>query len=287
MKNQNKAYLFALASVLLWSTVATAFKIALNFSTIIQMLTIASVTSTLSIYIILYFTHQHNKLLQQKPIDYYKSAIYGLLNPFLYYLVLFKAYSLLPAQEAQPLNYTWVLVVSLLSVIVLKQKIKLINFIALLVSFMGVVVISTRGDILAFKFSNLYGVILAVGSSLIWGTYWILNLKDNRLDTIKLFWNFFFGSVFSLITLFISYSYIIDIKGIASSVYIGLFEMGITFFLWMKALGLSVNTAKVGNIVYLSPFISLIFIHFILGEQIMVSSFVGLLLIILGVLIQK
>jgi drug/metabolite transporter (DMT)-like permease len=287
MKNQKKAYLFALASVLLWSTVATAFKIALNFNTIIQMLTIASVTSTLSIYIILYFSNQHNKLLQQKPIGYYKSAIYGLLNPFLYYLVLFKAYSLLPAQEAQPLNYTWVLVVSLLSVIVLKQNIKWINFIALFVSFMGVFVISTRGDLFSFKFSNIFGVILAVGSSLIWGTYWILNLKDKRQDTIKLFWNFLFGSIFSLIALFISNSYVIDIKGIVSSVYIGLFEMGITFFLWMKALGLSENTAKVGNIVYLSPFISLIFIHFILGEQIMVSSFVGLLLIIIGVLIQK
>lgn len=287
MKNQNKAYIFALASVILWSTVATAFKIALSFSTIIQMLTIASVTSTISIYLILYFTENHNKLLQQKTVDYYKSAVYGLLNPFLYYLVLFKAYSLLPAQEAQPLNYTWVLVVSLLSVIILKQKIKLLNFIALFVSFAGVVVISTRGDILGFKFSNLYGVLLAVGSSLIWGSYWILNLKDKRNDTIKLFWNFFFGSVFSLITLFISNSYIIDIKGFASSVYIGLFEMGITFFLWMKALSLSENTAKVGNIIYLSPFISLIFIHFILGESIMLSSLAGLSLIIFGVLIQK
>jgi drug/metabolite transporter (DMT)-like permease len=287
MKNQNKSYLFALAAVILWSTVATAFKIALSFSTIIQMLTIASVTSTVSIFIILYFSNNHNKLLQQKPIDYYKSALYGLLNPFIYYLVLFKAYSLLPAREAQPLNYTWVLVVSLLSVIVLKQKIKWLNFIALFVSFAGVVVISTRGDILGFKFSNVYGVLLAVGSSLIWGAYWILNLKDRRHDTIKLFWNFLFGSVFSIIALIVSNSYNIEIKGITSSVYIGLFEMGITFFLWMKALSLSENTAEVGNIIYLSPFISLIFIHFILGEEIMISSFVGLLLIIFGVVIQK
>ena len=34
----------------------------------------------------------------------------GFLNPFLYYIILFKAYSLLPAQEALSLNYTWPLV---------------------------------------------------------------------------------------------------------------------------------------------------------------------------------
>ena len=31
----------------------------------------------------------------------------GLFNPFLYYLVLFKAYDLLEAQEAGTLNYIW------------------------------------------------------------------------------------------------------------------------------------------------------------------------------------
>jgi drug/metabolite transporter (DMT)-like permease len=37
----------------------------------------------------------------------FQSAITGALNPFGYYLILFKAYSLLPAQLAQPLNMIW------------------------------------------------------------------------------------------------------------------------------------------------------------------------------------
>ena len=45
-----------------------------------------------------------------------RAAALGFLNPFLYYVVLFKAYDLLPAQEAQPLNYTWAITLAILFV---------------------------------------------------------------------------------------------------------------------------------------------------------------------------
>jgi len=68
-------------------------------------------------------------------------------------------------------------------------------------------------------------------------------------------------------------------------VYIGLFEMGVTFILWMKALSLAGNNARIAGIAYLTPFISLVFIHFIVGETIAVSSVAGLILIVGGILI--
>ena len=36
-----------------------------------------------------------------------------------------------------------------------------------------------------------------------------------------------------------------------------MFEMGITFFFWLKALQLAKTTDKVSNLVYLAPFLSL------------------------------
>ena len=59
----------------------------------------------------------------------------GLINPFLYYLVLFKAYDLLPAQEAQAINYTWALMLAFLSVIFLKQKLTLKDILAGIICF--------------------------------------------------------------------------------------------------------------------------------------------------------
>jgi drug/metabolite transporter (DMT)-like permease len=79
----------------------------------------------------------------------------------------------------------------------------------------------------------------------------------------------------------------IGFKGIASAVYIGLFEMGITFFFWLKALRMASTTDKISNLVYLAPFLSLIFVHFILREPVFYTTPAGLLLIVSGIMIQN
>ena len=79
----------------------------------------------------------------------------------------------------------------------------------------------------------------------------------------------------------------ISLTGAIASVYIGLFEMGITFFFWLKALQLADTTDKVSNLVYFAPFLSLIFVHFILHEPVYYTTPAGLLLIIAGIFIQN
>jgi drug/metabolite transporter (DMT)-like permease len=78
-----------------------------------------------------------------------------------------------------------------------------------------------------------------------------------------------------------------DFAGLAGAVYIGFFEMGITFVLWFNALKFSSTTAKVSNLIYLSPFISLIIIHFIVGETIFFSTVIGLVFIVSGIILQQ
>lgn len=53
------------------------------------------------------------------------------------------------------------------------------------------------------------------------------------------------------------------------------------------ALKLSGNTGRVVNLVFLTPFISLTFIHFVLGKAIEARTWAGLFLILIGIGIQK
>jgi drug/metabolite transporter (DMT)-like permease len=76
-------------------------------------------------------------------------------------------------------------------------------------------------------------------------------------------------------------------QGLAGGIYIGLFEMGITFVLWLNALKYSSTTAKVSNLIYLSPFLSLILIYFTVGETILPSTVIGLSLIVAGIGMQQ
>jgi drug/metabolite transporter (DMT)-like permease len=287
MTGQSKSYILALLSVLFWSTVATAFKITLEYFNPTQLLLYSSFVSFVFLLLYVIFTGKFHALLQVSRKDMIKCLALGVLNPFLYYLVLFRGYSLLPAQEALTLNYTWAIVVVILSAIVLKQKLTLKSFLALLVSFSGVICIATKGNPFELKFSSTEGVALAIGSSLIWASFWVFNAREEIEASIKLLLNFTSGFTLILIFTVITGSFG-EFKpvGLAGAGYIGLFEMGLTFVLWLNALKFSKSTAAISNLVYLSPFLSLIFINFFLKEKIMISTIAGLILIISGIFFQ-
>ncbi|MEE8512085.1 MAG: DMT family transporter, partial [Acidiferrobacterales bacterium] len=168
MDRQTQAYAFALTAVLFWSTVATAFKLSLRHLDPAQLLFYANIVSIITLFLVLLAQKKLHLLAQYSKYDLARAAALGFLNPFLYYTVLFKAYDLLPAQEAQPLNYTWAIMLALLSIPLLKQRLGLKEFGTIVVSYFGVVVIATHGDLLALRFSNTAGVLLALGSTVIW-----------------------------------------------------------------------------------------------------------------------
>ena len=286
------AYAYAAAAVAFWATSATAFKLSLRHVAELPLLLFASATSALVFLVYLAVTRRLPLLRSFTMRDYLWSAGLGLLNPFLYYVILFRAYSLLPAQEAQPINFVWPLTLVLLSIPLLGQRIRITSILAILISFAGVVVIATHparpADILAFRFSSGPGVLLALGSTVIWSLFWVLNAKDRQDEAARLFVNFLFASAYILIlVLLLGQTRFYDWRGFLGGIYVGLFEMGITFLVWLKALKGAKTTAHVVNLIYLVPFLSLIVIATVLGERILPSTIVGLVLIVTGIILQK
>ena len=289
MDKSRQSYIYAGLAILFWSTVPTAFKISLRELDILPMLTIASITST-SILLIIVLTGKKVHLIRSTtPKELLNSAILGFINPFLYYLILLKAYQLLPAQIAQPLNMIWPIILVFLSGPILGQKIEKKSFIALFISFIGVYIISSQGKLFKTGNSDITGVLLATGSSVFWAIYFILNVKDKRDEGVKLLLNFAFGSIYLIVSMIVTGKWQNEtgFLGVAASVYVGIFEMGITFLFWLKALQMASTTAKVSNLVYLAPFLSLVFVHYILNESVYYTTPLGLILIISGIFIQN
>ena len=288
MPKKRDGYSYAVVAVLLWSTVASAFKISLRYLDVLSLLLYASIVSTIILFCSLLFFRKLSLLRTLSKRDYLCSALLGLLNPFLYYLVLFKAYSILPAQQALTLNFTWPIMLVLLSIPLLGQKIKPKSIFAIIVSFLGVLLISTQGDILGLRFTSVTGVSLAVGSSVIWALFWIYNIRDAGDENIRLFLSFAFGTclIFLSILLFSQLRFP-GPKAVLGAVYVGSFEMGITFLVWLKALKSSRTTAFVTNLIYLVPFLSIIVIGFVVGEKIFFSTVIGLIFIMAGIILHK
>ena len=285
MQQQSRAYLYAVAAVVAWGTAATAFKLSLQHVSPPLLVAWSALVSLLVLAACARWRGNLRTLSSWSRRDYAWSALLGLLNPGLYYAVLFEAYARLPAQQAQPLNYAWPVVLVLLSALLLRQPIPARAIGAMLVCLLGVAVISTRGDLLALQFENPTGVALALSSTVIWAGYWLLNLRDRHDPVLRLLVNFAFGTLFAFVyALAAGDVHVPPAAGLFGAAWIGTFEMGLTFVLWISALKLSRTTAEVSGLIFLAPFLSLLVIWQVLGERIHPSTLVGLVLIVGGIL---
>lgn len=289
MKTENKAIVYAFMAVLSWSTVATAFKVALTYLSHFEMLLVACLTSLLIFTLLITFQRKWRLVASLTNRQWAYFAGIGLLNPVAYYLVLFKAYDLLPAQVAQPINYAWPIVLLIMLALFAGQPIPKKKYIGMFLSLAGVALISLGGGGTGDMSLSVSGLLLAALSAVLWATYWMVNnLKKEQADgSVVLFVTFLFGSLYLLAGAFFVGADLNTLPGVLSGMYVGAFEMGIPFIFFGLAMRKTNNPALINQICYLSPFMSLFFISVVLGEQIVITTYVGLILIVLGIVYNQ
>lgn len=288
MSSERRALGYALIAVLLWSTVATAFKVALQHVSVSQLMAGAALFSIIALLVTLAIRGELETALKRLWSDRRAAFRLGLINPVLYYAVLFEAYDRLPAQVAQPVNYTWAITLGLLSVPFLGHRLTRWDLIGMLLGYSGVVFISIAGQNVSGSL-DYFGLFLALASTLLWAGYWLVNTRDERPPIIGLFQNFVYA--LPLLILWMLWRDGLPTLNAwqvsASLAYVGVFEMGITFVFWQLAMHHTNNASRIGTLIFLSPFISLFLIHFVLGEPLQWLTFGGLGLIIAGLWIQQ
>ncbi len=277
--------LYGLGAVALWSTVATAFKVALGYMSPLELMWLASLVSWALIGALVMRQGLAGQALRH---GWRTAAWAGLMNPVAYYLVLFGAYDRLPGQEAMALNYTWALAMAFLAVPLLGQRLTRIDVLAGLIAYGGVWVIATRGAVFDVAFADPLGVAMALASTLIWALYWLLNARDHRPPLVAQWQNFSVGvPVLTALLLAGPGLQWHGWPGLSAGVYVGLFEMGIAFVLWQLAVHRVSRTAKVSNLIFLSPPVSLLLLFLVVGEPILPSTLIGLVLILGGLALQQ
>lgn len=281
---ERRALQLGLVSVLLWSTVATGFKLGLSVLSITQLLWLGTLVSWGLFFLSVIVTGRW----RLGPRDYRLTVILGLINPCLYYLILFAAYDRLPAYIAQPINYTWAITLAVLSVPLLRQRLSGKTFAGMLISYAGVVVLLATSQELADGSLDFFGVTLALVSTVLWATYWLLNTRAESDPLALMFWSFTVAlPVLTAIMHATDGLPAWSFTTLCYGTWVGLLEMGITFLTWQQAMRLTDNTARIGQLIFLSPFLSLVMIDLILNEPIGPSAFVALAIIVAGLLLTQ
>lgn len=289
MKENRKAILYACIAVLSWSTVATAFKKSLEHLTHFELVLVACVTSLVIFTVLMTIQKKWHMVKNLKPKEWGYFALLGLLNPVAYYLVLFKSYDLLPAQVAQPINYAWPIVLVVLLAIFTRQPIAPKKYIGMAISLGGVALISLGGGQALGSKLPVGGLLLAALSAFLWASYWVVNNKNKeRFDaSLAFFMTFLFGSIYMTIGAVCTGVDLNTVPGLLWGSYVGAFEMGIPFIFFGLAMRKTDNPALINQLTYLSPFMSLFFIAMILGEKIVPTTFIGLALIVFGIVFNE
>ena len=288
MKDSSKSLIYIAIAVASWSTVASAFKIGLRHYSYYELLLVAAITASMLFALLITIQKKWYLVKSITRKEWVLFAITGMLSPAGYYLILFKAYDLLPAQIAQSINYSWAIVLTLLLALVTRERIPLLKYLGMAISLGGVALISLGSSTIVGVKLSITGLILAFLSAFVWASFWIFNKKSEHIDNIlALFISFFFGSLFLLVGLIFIDVQLYSTKGLLSAIYVGLFEMAIPFIFFSLALKKTDNPSLINQLCYLSPFISLFIIRSVLGEQIYFTTFIGLLLIVGGILFNE
>jgi drug/metabolite transporter (DMT)-like permease len=179
-------------------------------------------------------------------------------------------------------------VLALLAVPILGQRLTPRQLLAIGISFAGAVLIVTGGQLGFAGGLSPAGVTLALGSTLIWAVFWLVNARDGADPIVKLTLGFGAGLLLALLASPLFGGLALPAAAAWPAViYVGLFEMGVTFVLWLSALQLTASAARLGQTVYLAPFLSLLFLQGIIGEPIQPTTPVGLALIVGAILWQR
>ena len=280
-----KALCFALATVLSWSTVSTAFKLALRSLSPMQMTAVAMGTAFLALLPFLaaeakahagrgpVFTPRRTGL----------SVLAGLVI-FLYYLVLFHGYDHLPAQVAQPVNYTWSIMLAILLSLVRRTPLRARQILWMCVAWAGTAVIALGGR--GIGPVEPLGVGLIVLSTVLFAVYWVVSDVNDMPSLPAML------ICFTVACLLAGGCCLALGEGLPApqacpwAVYLGFFELSLPFLCWREALRLTERVALMATLPLSTPFLALVWIHLVLGEPILATTVAGLALIVAGTFLQ-
>lgn len=279
-----KVYILAGISIFFWSTTAVATKLLLGTLNSMQILFASSLVAFLFLLIVNLAKGNLPELRKFSLSDHLLMLLIGSLGIFFYRLFLYLGIDRMDSSKAFIINYLWPITSVIFSCILLKERLTAKKIVALLLSFAGVIIVASAGS--SSGENSLVGALFCALAAVSYGIFAALNKKKNYDQFLSMMLYYLHSTVFSLIyILIVGDSLAMNFAEWMGMLWMGVFSSALPLLLWALALNAG-DTAKISNLAYITPFLGLVWSYAILKEQIGILSFVGLAIIILGILLQ-
>ncbi len=182
---QRISYFNLALCILFWASIPVVSKKILVEMTNVQMLFWSTIFSFVVLAGLLVAQGKVRLLSRYSLRAYGWMALLGFLGAYLYYILLYGALARTTAAEGFILAYTWPILVSLLAVVLLGEKLTPRRGLAVLVSFLGVLVIVTQGRLVSIAFTSLTGDLLALAGAFVFALFSVLGKKAHYDQTVS------------------------------------------------------------------------------------------------------
>ncbi|MBQ8858057.1 MAG: DMT family transporter [Lachnospiraceae bacterium] len=282
-----KNYTYAVITVLIWSTMAAVVKKMLFNIPNLEALSISSYLAAAFLLVMNIKNGVIKELNNYSMKDYGIMSSLGFVGLFLYSALYYYGLTKLSSQEACILNYLWPMMLVVFSCIILKEKLTFMKAVAMICSFVGIIILSfgSEGSQAGGVASGIISCIVAAAC---YGLFSVLNKKADYNQNISMMIGWLVVGICAMAVGMPTENWV-PIRGVQwiGMLWLGVVIDAVAYLLWALALKGSENTAKIANLAYLTPFLSLIVSATFLKEKIELRAFVALIFVIGGILLQN
>lgn len=281
-----KNYIYAVVTVFIWSTMAAVVKKMLYDIPSLEALSVSSFLAFLFLLLMNWKTGAIREMKRYSGKDYAVMGGLGFIGLFLYSALYYYGLAKLTSQEACILNYLWPIMLVVFSCLILKEKFTFTKGAAMLCSFGGIVILSLGGG--SSGGNALPGMIACVAAAACYGLFSVLNKKADYDQNISMMVVWLAAAVCSMVLGLLTETWV-PIRGTQwfGMLWLGVVVNAVAYLLWALALNGAENSAKIANLAYLTPFLSLVVSAVFLGEKITLRALIALVFIIGGILVQS
>lgn len=279
-----KEYCLVAYTIFCWGTLPAITKLTLTSISNMQVLFISSLIAAGCLYLYLFLSGRTKLFRSLTRSDILQLVALGFLGNFLYSAFYYVSLRTLPSADACIINYLWPIIATICATVILHEKIKATEWLAILLSFAGVVIISTRGS--GLMMANAQGVLFCVAGALCYGIFNVLN-KKKGLDQVLCTAVYFTVTAVCSAPVLLIIGDMTPMSGVtwAGMLWLGVCIDALAIFAWGTALQMA-EVSVLSNLAYLTPVVAMIVSFITLGEPIELYAIMGMLFVLGGCLLQ-
>jgi len=287
MSGKTKGTLFVLICVALWALIPVVAKTGQAKLDHHQFLFWSSVVSFIVLFGAAAATRTIREIKKYTAKDWGYLLFLGLLGTYIYYLFLYLGYSRAAGMVVLVVQYSWPILIVVLSIFLLKERLTGRKAIAVTLGIIGVVAVLTKGNLKDIDVTNLTVIVLVGAGSACFALFSVLS-KTVQFEPLVVTSIYFLSAA---VASFFSMMYFSEFAAPSTSEIVpillnGILVNGFSYVFWIIALK-SAEASYLAPFTFITPVLSAVYLIVFFGEPFRPAYGVGLVCVVGGGLVNS